>query len=138
MNGPGYPPDVTQWKLDPAIVEATNHAAFSDTWPAIAEGWLKLVIARVKVLSFWVRGPVGEPRRSPRNTRCLAWSLQGAETVVLERIQRGGEPIPIKMDAPPFPREYAVTIEAETVFRISAFAEGAPPSSRNLVIKTID
>ena len=35
-----YRPDVTRWKLDPAIVEATNRAAFSDTWPAIAEGWL--------------------------------------------------------------------------------------------------
>ncbi len=132
-----YRPDVTGWKLDPTIVEATDRAAFSDTWPAIAEGWLKLVIAPVKVLSFWVRGPVEGAETVARGTRIyLAWSLQGAEALLLEQIQKDGTSIMLgKWDAPPFPREYAVTIETETLFRISAFAEDAQPSSKQLTVK---
>jgi hypothetical protein len=72
-----------------------------------------------------------------RGTRIyLAWSLQGAEALLLEQIQKDGTSVILgKWDAPPFPREYAVTIETETLFRISAFAEDAQPSSKQLTVK---
>lgn len=131
-----YRPEVTQWKLDPAIVEATDRATFSDTWPAIAEGWLKLVISPVKVLSFWVREGTEAVARGTRIH--LAWSLQGAESLQLEEMQEDGSSILIaKWDAPPLPREYGVSVQAETTYRLTAYAEDVPASAKLLTI-TID
>ena len=128
-----YRPDVTHWKLDPAIVEATDRAAFSDTWPAIAEGWLKLAIAPVKVLSFWVRE--GAEAVASGTRIHLAWSLQGVESLTLEQIQKDGRTVLIaKWDAQPFPREYGVTVQTETTYRLTAYAEDAPPSAKVLTI----
>jgi hypothetical protein len=128
-----YRPDVTHWHLDPAIVAATDRAAFADTWPAIAEGWLKLAIAPVKVLSFWVREGA---KAVARGTRIhLAWSLQGAESLQLEQIEKDGTTVPIAAwDAQPFPREYAVSVQAETTYRLTAYAEEAPASAKILTI----
>jgi hypothetical protein len=132
-----YRPDVTHWKLDPAIVEATDRAAFSDTWPAIAEGWLKLAIAPVKVLSFWVREGAEAVARGARIH--LAWSLQGAESLKLEQIQEDVRTVLIaQWDAQPFPREYGVTVQAETTYRLTAHAEDAPPSAKLLTITITD
>lgn len=128
-----YRPDVTQWKLDPALVEATDRAAFSDTWPAIAEGWLKLAIAPVKVQSFWVREGAETVARGTRIH--LAWSLQGAESLHLEQIQEDGRAVPMAdWDAQPFPREYGVTVEADTTYRLTANAEDMPASAKLLTI----
>ena len=128
-----YRPDVTHWKLDPAIVEATDRAAFSDTWPAIAEGWLKLAIAPVKVLSFWVRE---DAEAVAVGTRIhLAWSLQGAESLKLEQLRKAESTVLIAAwDAQPFPREYGVTVEAETTYCLTAYAEDATPSAKLLTI----
>jgi hypothetical protein len=128
-----YRPDVTHWKLDPAIVEATDRAAFSNTWPAIAEGWLKLAIAPVKVLSFWV--PEGVEEVAAGTHIHLAWSLQGAESLKLEQVGADGRAVPLaEWDARPFPREYGVTVERETTYRLTAFAEDAPPSVKELTV----
>ena len=103
-----YRPDVTQWKLDPAIVEATDRASFSDTCPAISEGWLKLAIAPL-IQSFWVREGADGVARGARIH--LAWSLQGAESLKLERIKEDRSNVLIaKWDAQPLPREYGVTV----------------------------
>lgn len=128
-----YRPDVTHWKLDPAIVEATDRAAFSNAWPAIAEGWLKLAIAPVKVLSFWV--PEGVEEVAAGAHIHLAWSLQGAESLKLEQVGAGGRAVTLaEWDARPFPREYGVTVEGETTYRLTAFAEDAQPSVKELTV----
>jgi hypothetical protein len=130
-----YRPDVTQWKLDPNLIEATALGGFSDAWPTIAEGWLRLVIAPVKVLSFWVREPT---ERVAKGTRVhLAWSLQGAESLELVKVKDGGKTIERveRWAAPPFPSEYGVIIDAKTTYRIIAFAEDAKSDSRDLTIK---
>jgi len=127
-----YRPDVTQWKLDPAIVEATDRATFSDTWPAVSEGWLKLAIAPL-IQSFWVREGADAVARGARIH--LAWSLQEADSLQLEQIQEDGSSVLIaKWDAQPFPREYGVTVEAETTYRLTACAEDAPASAKVLTI----
>lgn len=128
-----YRPDVTGWKLDPNIVEATDRASTFGNCPSIAEGLLKLMIAPVRVLSFWVREGVEAVESGTRIV--LAWSLQGAESLVLEEIQKDGKSIVLKKwNAPPFPREYPVTVVADTLFRISAFAEESHPSIKELSI----
>jgi hypothetical protein len=132
-----YRPDVTGWKLDPAIVEATHRAAFTETCPSISEGWLKLAIAPVKVLSFWVRGPVEGVESVARGTRIsLAWCLQGADSLLLEQLLNDGSPLLLaKWDAPPFPREFQLIIQSASCFRLSAFAEDAQPSTKLLNVK---
>jgi hypothetical protein len=115
-----FRPQVTRWKLDPQIVEATDRASFSGARPTIAEGWLKLEIALVKVLSFWVRE--GDDAVKP-GTRHLAWSLQGAESLKLEQIREDQVTTVATWDEPPFPREYSVTVSSKTSYRLTAFAE---------------
>jgi hypothetical protein len=115
-----FRPQVTRWKLDPQIVEATDRASFSGARPTIAEGWLKLEIALVKVLSFWVRE--GDDAVKP-GTRHLAWSLQGAESLKLEQIREDQVTTVATWDEPPFPREYSVTVNSQTSYRLTAFAE---------------
>jgi hypothetical protein len=127
-----YRPDVTQWKLDPAIVEATDRASFSDAWPAISEGWLKLAIAPL-IQSFWVREGADGVARGARIH--LSWSLQGAESLKLEQIKEDRSSTLIaKWDAQPLLREYGVTVEAETTYRLTAYAEDAPASAKVLTI----
>jgi len=115
-----FRPQVTRWKLDPKIVEATDRASFSGARPTITEGWLKLETALVKVLSFWVKE--GDEAVKP-GTRHLAWSLQGAESLKLEQIRDGRAIVVAMWDEPPFPREYSVTVDAAASYRITAFAE---------------
>jgi len=124
-----YRPDVTHWTLDPNIVEATDRGGFNDTWPTISEGWLRLAIAPVKVLSFWVRE--GTEQLEKGANIHLAWSLQGAESV---RLEAGGTVL-VEWRAAPFPREYCATVQTETTYRITAFAEGMLPSTKELDIR---
>ena len=80
-----------------------------------------------------------QPVLDPRGTRIhLAWSLQGAESLQLEQMRKDGATVLIaKWDTQPFPREYAVTVEADTTYRLTACAEDMPASARRLTI-TID
>jgi len=127
-----YRPDVTQWKLDPNIVEATERGTFSETWPAISEGWLKLKIAPVKVLSFWVREGA-EPVTEGTKVH-LAWSIQGAESLALwnqtkkERIKEWRES--------PLPREWGVTVRETTTYKVFAYDKDGNEDSKDLTITT--
>jgi hypothetical protein len=118
-----YRPEVTEWKLDPALVEATDRAALNGTYPTVAEGWLKLKIAPAKVLSFWIRSP-GAPFEKD-TTILLAWSVQGAESLELQQLTSGtlaGGAWEQVQDwpAPPLPGEWAVTVVATTMYRLIA------------------
>lgn len=130
-----YRPDVTQWKLDPNLVEAAERGGFADAWPTIAEGWLKLEIAPIK-LSFWIREPVEQV--APGTSIHLAWSLQGAESLELvqvDKVVKDGQSAEIiksikKWNAPQFESEYTATVNAETTnaettYRIIASVEDA-------------
>jgi hypothetical protein len=123
-----YRPDVTHWRLDPNLVEAAERGGFVDSWPTIAEGWLKLEISPIK-LSFWVREPIEQV--APGSSIQLAWSLQGAESLELVTVDtvvnNGSSTERItsikKWDAPPSESEYSVTVDAQTTYRIIASAE---------------
>lgn len=130
-----YRPDVTHWKLDPNLVEATDRGGFNGAWPTIAEGWLKLAIAPVKVLSFWLREPTETVTAGSRVH--LAWSLQGAESLELVKVKEGGKTIePVeRWDAPPFPSEYGVIVDTTTTYRLIAYAEEGKSDPKDLNIK---
>jgi hypothetical protein len=130
-----YRPDVTQWKLDPNLIEATDRGGFNGAWPTIAEGWLKLAIAPVKVLSFWLREPTETVTAGTRVH--LAWSLQGAESLELVKVKEDGKTIePVdQWDAPPFPSESGVIVDAKTTYRLIAYAEDGKSDTKDLIIK---
>ena len=137
-------PDVTTgWKEDPALIEATDRGGFSGIWPAIAEGWLKLRIASVKVVSFWVRdGKVGEgkeaPAKVPPNANIhLAWSLQNAQAIELERSEDGKNFVSVqKWTGPPLPREHQVeNIKRAVTYRLTATADNDKPSWKEIKIE---
>ena len=130
-----YRPDVTQWKLDPKLIDATDRGGFAGAWPTIAEGWLKLEIAPVKVLSFWLREPAETVTVGTRVH--LAWSLQGAESLELVKVKADGKTVESieRWNAAPFPSEYGVVVNAKTTYRIIATAEDAGTDARDLTIK---
>jgi hypothetical protein len=138
-----YRPDVTHWKVAPKIVEATDRGCFAGTWPTIAEGWLKLVVAPVKVLSFWVRDRVEELGTSARiyvvekgSSIRLAWSLQEAEALELWKVDpQDGKTIE-KWSPPLFPSEFRDTVDTDTTYRIIAFDKGAKSQdAKDLTVK---
>jgi hypothetical protein len=139
-----YRTHVTTWKLDPNLEQATERAAFGEGYPAIAEGWLKLKIASLKVLSFWVRDGVDQV--GPGSNATLAWSLQGAESLKLETINKDGKTAPVKKadgqnaewSASPLPREFPVTIHATTTYRLTGLADNTESSFKELTIEVPD
>jgi hypothetical protein len=53
----------------------------------------------------------------------------------LEQIQQDGRAVRIATwEAQPLPREYGVTAQTETTYRLTAYAEDAPPSAKELTI----
>lgn len=130
-----YRPDVTGWKVDPNIVEATDRASFPGTWPTLSEGLLKLVVAPVRIISFWSKEPENATKSGERT---LIWSQQGAEEIHLKRKPENGEYEEIlRLNKPPFQRTYKVSVEATTLFLISVFAEGELQDFRELKIKIV-
>lgn len=129
-------PDVTTgWKEDPALIEATDRGGFSGIWPAMAEGWLKLRIASVKVVSFWVR----EGTEVPPNTHIhLAWSLQNAQALKLEKSEDGKAFDTVKeWPEPPLPREHQVeNVKREVTYRLTATADDdVKPSYKEIKVE---
>jgi hypothetical protein len=124
----------TGWKEDPALIEATDRGGFSGRWPSIAEGWLKLRIASVKVVSFWVR----EGDRVPRNAKIhLAWSVQNAQALDLESSTDGKSFVSVaKWTEQPLPRELEVQAGRAVTYRLTATGDDEGPSnSREIKIE---
>jgi hypothetical protein len=67
----------------------------------------------------------------------LAWSLQGAESLELVKVKEDGKTIePVdQWDAPPFPSEYGVIVDAKTTYRLIAYAEDGKSDTKDLIIK---
>ena len=110
-------PSVTAWKAADHLVEAAERGGFDDRWPRISEGWLKLQIEPLKLLSFWIQDadkPVARGSR-PR----LAWTQQGAERLELSTV--APQPRSVRVwEKPPFPSAYAVEVHEQTTFQLKA------------------
>lgn len=125
-------PDVTAWKAADHLVEAAERGGFDDRWPNIAEGWLKLRIDPLKLLSFWVQDtdkPVARGSR-PR----LAWVQQGADRLELSILSPNPRSVRV-WHRPPFPSTYAVEVQEETTFQLKASAAGVDDRCLELTVQ---
>jgi len=124
-------PDVTSWKPAAHLVEAAERGGFDERWPNIAEGWLKLRIDPLKLLSFWVQDAdkAAPPGSRPR----LAWTQQGAERLELSILDPNPRTVMV-WNKPPFPSSYAVEVQEETTFQLKASAAGADDRCLRLTV----
>jgi hypothetical protein len=103
-----YRPAVRTWEEQRDLGSASGGAGFSDAYPIIAEGWLKLKIDPVQILGFWVR-------ETTRSTLTFAWSVRGADSIELcsqaaakDRIQEWSR------SQAPLPREYTLQLPVDS------------------------
>jgi len=130
-----YRPDVTRWAEHGDLVSASDRGGFSDTYPTISEGWLKLKIDPVQVLGFWVRDgslPPGHPT--------LAWSVRGAESLQLFRKTAGSSARVLEMEwsQKPLPREFTLqkSVDAGTTFILAAADDAGYRDEKEIIIKS--
>jgi hypothetical protein len=123
-------PSVTSWKAADHLVEAAERGGFDDRSPCMSEGWLKLGIEPLKLLSFWIQDadkPVARGSR-PR----LAWAQQGAERLELNIVSPQEKVVKL-WEKPPFPSAYAVEVQERTTFELKAAAGGIQRSLQLVV-----
>jgi hypothetical protein len=132
-----YRPNVTGWAEDPNMVSAAELAGPALGWPTLTEGWLKLKIEPVLVRSLWMKAPAEKPQKGTNVT--LAWSLFGADSVAVFRLQPDGteETSPEKeWSAPPLADECTTLVKENTTFRIKASNAAGYQDYRDIEIQT--
>ncbi len=129
-----YRPDVTRWAEHGDLVSASDRGGFSDTYPTISEGWLKLKIDPVQVLGFWVRD-----ESSQAGHPTLAWSIRGAESLQLFRKTVGSPTRVLEMEwsQAPLPREFTLqkAVAEDTTFILAAADDAGYRDEKEIVIK---
>ena len=123
-------PSVSAWKAADHLVEAAERGGFDDRWPRISEGWLKLRIEPLKLLSFWIQDADKPVERGSRPR--LAWAQQGAERLELSTVSPQPKSVRV-WDKPPFPSAYAVEVHEQTTFELKASAGGMQRSLQLVV-----
>jgi len=106
-------PDVTQWAEDTNFVSASDHGGFSDLYPTISEGWLKLKIDPVQILGIRIRGDAQQPN-------ALVWSVRGAESLKL--FNKTEKKVVAEWTKAPLPREFRFRqpVPTNTTFILTA------------------
>jgi hypothetical protein len=129
-----YRPDVTRWAEHGNLISASDRGGFSDTYPTISEGWLKLKIDPVQVLGFWVRDG------SSPGLPTLAWSVRGAESLRLFRKTAGSPARVLEMEwsQKPLPREFTLqkSVDAGTTFILAAADDAGYRDEKEIIIKS--
>ena len=88
------------WKEAEEITATSDRGGFSPLSQQISEGWLKLKMNPVAILSFWVREGMLEV---PTNTNVtLAWILQGGDRLILLANENEKDPVRV-WDGSPLP-----------------------------------
>lgn len=129
-----YRPDVTGWAEHGDLVSASDRGGFSDLYPTISEGWLKLKIDPVQVLGLWVR-----EESSSAGPITLAWSVRGAESLKLFRKTAGSTARVLEMEwsQAPLPREFTLqkSVAEGTTFILAAADDAGYRDEKEIVIK---
>jgi hypothetical protein len=127
-----YRPQVTMWKEADAITAISDRAGFHPRPQQISEGWLKLKMNPVAILSFWVREGMLEV---PMNTNVtLAWILQGGDRLRL--LANGNEAEPLKAWATPhLPEQYKLQVKATTTFTLILEDKDNNRSEKRLTVR---
>ena len=128
-----YRPDVKNWAEHAELTSASDRGGFSDTYPTIAEGWLKLKIDPVQVLGLW-KQEGGPPT--------LAWSVRGAEFLELfKQTETPNGRVSIRKwsrSQEPLPREYPLPLPVEpgTTFVLTACDEAGYGDEKTITIQS--
>lgn len=110
-----YRPRVTMWKEADTLTATSDRAGFHPRPQQISEGWLKLKMNRVAILSFWVKEGTLEVPMNANVT--LAWVLQGGDRLRL--LEKENESKPIKVwNSPPLPEQYQVQVKADITYTL--------------------
>ena len=128
-----YRPDVTNWAEHGELTSASDRGGFSDTYPTIAEGWLKLKIDPVQILGLWVQES-GPPT--------LAWSVRGAEFLELfKQTKAPNGRVSIgkwSRSQAPLPRKYPLPLPVEpgATFVLTACDEAGYGDEKTITIQS--
>jgi hypothetical protein len=125
-------PQVTLWKESDTIAAVSDRAGFPPRPQQISEGWLKLKMNPVAILSFWLREGMLEV---PMNTNVtLAWILQGGDRLRLLANEDEGEPLKA-WATPPLPEQYKLQVKATTTFTLILEDKDGNRSEKRLTVR---
>jgi hypothetical protein len=109
-----YRPQVTMWKEAEEITVTSDRGGFSPLAQQISEGWLKLKMNPVAILSFWVREGMLEV---PMNTNVtLAWVLQGGDRLTLLANENQEKPVQVWVGS--LPEQHQVQVTADITYTL--------------------
>jgi len=134
-----YRPNVTGWAEDPNMVSAAELAGPAVGWPTLTEGWLKLKIEPVLIRSLWMKSPAQKPRKNTTTNVVLAWSLHGADSVEVFRLDPDGtEKSEKKWSQLPELPEWTSAVTADTTFRLRASNKAGYEDYKDIEIQTAE
>jgi hypothetical protein len=109
-------PQVTLWREYDKIEPAGDRAGFSPVLQEIFEGWLKLKLNPMAILTFWVQE--GVKPVSVNTNITLAWTLQGGTRLSLFSTEKDKDPVKLWEKFPPFGNDFRTKVVAETTYTL--------------------
>ena len=127
-----YRPQVTMWQEADKITDASDRAGFHPSPQELSEGWLKLKMNPVAILSFWVKEGMLEV---PMNTNItLAWVLQGGDRLTLLANDNEKEPVKV-WNASPLPEQHRVQVKADITYTLILLNKDNSRAEKRLTIR---
>jgi hypothetical protein len=118
-----------QWKEKSNLIPATDQERDSVEWPTISEGWLKLKIAPVRILSFSNQSTDERPKAGAEAV--IGWSVRGdAKVKLFEVAGENCTEIPLHDDA-----RYRWTMKEDSSFELQASDEHGNSDRRRLTVE---
>ncbi len=124
-------PDVTQWKQTDSIAGIDDRARFADGGQTAAEGWLRLHMNPVVILTFFQKERAERVR--PESNVTLAWRLQGADRLTLAR-KEDKKPL-LESRWPDLAYEHRVRVDETTTFVLSAADDHDNSRTKTLTVE---
>ena len=127
-----YRPQVTMWQEAKEIIASSDRGSFHPRQQEISEGWLKLKMNPVAILSFWVKEGMQEVAMNTNIT--LAWVLQGGDRLTL--LANGDDKNPIRVwDTAPLPEQYSVQVQSEITYTLILFNKDNNRAEKRITIR---
>ncbi len=120
------------WKEADTITATSDRAGFHPSPQELSEGWLKLKMNPVAILSFWVKEGTLEVSMNTNVT--LAWVLQGGDRLTLLANENEKEPVKV-WDASPLPEQYRVQVKADITYTLILLNKDNSRAEKRLTIR---
>ena len=136
------------WREEPIFDVQKEQGQFSSSPLRITEGWLKLITAPLEIRVLTVKGknPVPPKEEKPPTESeasipplfevtagemiILSWSVTGAEEI---QLNAGTSPL-FKSHRHPLPAQYAIQVQQNTSFTLSATAKNGKTESKTITL----